>query len=124
MSGIIGGDAGLGALLLANQIEALLRAENERGGGENSGQYAGGRDDADGLTTVADGKAVSRVENMAIASPIDRERAEIIAGGGYGVIGQADGGPALARLIGFFQADVPGVFCGRMAGDADVLADV
>src|SRR5258706_6915506 len=61
---------------------------------------------------------------MAIAAAIPRERAEIIAGGGDRLIGQAHAGPAFARPVGFFQADVPGIFSERMAGDADVLTDV
>src|SRR3954463_8526695 len=117
MSGRLGGHARFGRGLLANQIQTMLWAENESGGGEDSGEHAIWSNHTDGLASVADGQAAARIENVAIAAAVDGEGTEIVAGGGDGVIGQSDGGPAFAGAIGFFQADIPGIFCRRMAGD-------
>src|SRR2546430_12964890 len=95
MSGVFGGHAGFCVALLANQLKALLAAEDECRGGEDSGQHATGRDHADGLATVADGKPGSRIEDMAVAFSIDCEGAEIIAGGGNGLVWPSLGGPAI-----------------------------
>src|SRR5258706_10836272 len=124
MSGVLGGDARFRAALLADQLKTFLGAEDERRGREDSRHHAVGRDHADGLASVADGQAASRIQDMAIPAAIARKRSEIIARGRHRLIGQAYAGPAFARPVRFFKADVPGVLSGRTAADADVLTDV
>src|SRR5438270_244613 len=124
MSGVFGGDASFRAALLANQLETFLRAEDESRGRKDSGHDAIGRDHAHGLAAVTDRQPGSGIEDVPVTALTELERAEIIAGAGDRLIGQSKRGPTFARSVRFFEPDVPGVFSGRTAGDANVLTDV
>src|SRR5207237_1207166 len=80
LSGLMSGgcrrDARFDARLFTHKVESLFMAEDEGGGGENSGEEAIGGDDGNGLGGVADGGAGAGIEDMAIAAAIDDERSE------------------------------------------------
>src|SRR3954471_4113703 len=124
MSGVVRRDARFYAPLFADQFKTLDGAEDVSRGGEDSGRHAVRRDHADGLATVTHGQAGARIEDVAVAAAVQRERAEVIAGGRDRLIGQSYRRPAFVGPVGLLKADVPRVLPARTAADADVLPDV
>ena len=99
-TGLVGGDGALRRRMRLDQAQPLTGPEDERGCAEQTRHGAAWSDNRDGSAAVIHRVTGTRIDDVAVATPVSLEAAQVIPGGGHRVVGHIDGCPAFAWLFG------------------------
>src|SRR5262245_28227941 len=107
-----------------HKFEPIFWAENESGGRENSGDGAVRSNHRHRKATIVDGISIARIEDVPVTTALMAEMAQVITGGGDGMICGSDAGPAVTGIFGIVEADVPRALFGRFAVHSHILPEI